>query len=58
MTTGLVMMTATALPDLRLGRRGDGDLGPLTIWRRIDRLRDIVAGYHLARGLPTAATYG
>jgi hypothetical protein len=41
-----------------LGRKGDGDPGPLTVWRGMDRLHDIVFGYRLARGLPTEPTYG
>jgi hypothetical protein len=35
-----------------LARRGDGDPGPLTLWRGLDRLYDIVAGYRLAHGRP------
>jgi len=41
-----------------LARRGDGDPGPLTIWRGMDRLLDMVYGYRLAAGLPTSPTYG
>jgi Transposase Tn5 dimerisation domain/Transposase DNA-binding len=41
-----------------LARRGDGDPGPITIWRGIDRLHDMVFGYRLALGLPPRPTYG
>ncbi len=41
-----------------LARRSDGDPGPLTIWRGLDRLRDLVAGVHLARRLLPEQTYG
>jgi len=41
-----------------LARRGDGAPGPLTIWRGIDRLHDIVCGYRLAARLPPETTYG
>jgi Transposase Tn5 dimerisation domain len=41
-----------------LARRGDGDPGPLTIWRGLDRLHDIVLGYRLAHGSPPPPTYG
>lgn len=41
-----------------LGRRGDGEPGPLTIWRGLGRLRDLALGLQLAQGLPPNPTYG
>jgi len=41
-----------------LGRTGDGDPGPLTIWRGMDHLLTMLAGSRLAAGLPPRTTYG
>ena len=41
-----------------LGRTRDGEPGPLTIWRGLDRLRDLALGLQLARGLTPPLTYG
>jgi Transposase DNA-binding/Transposase Tn5 dimerisation domain len=34
-----------------LGRRGDGEPGVKTLWQGLDRLHDLLLGYHLARQL-------
>jgi len=41
-----------------LGRRGDGEPGPMTLWRGLMRWYDVRAGAHLAHRLPPAPDVG
>jgi len=41
-----------------LGRRHDGQPGPLSLWRGLARLRDLTLGYHLAHAPPPVIPCG
>ena len=41
-----------------LGRKGDGEPGPLTLWRGLTRLHDLTAMWRLLHQLPAVTEYG